>query len=67
MTKPRKTVDCWRFWLNYGHGWEHEITEYSRKAMLVNKKAYLENCRFPLRIRKGRETRVEGGNYADIG
>lgn len=59
MTRQRKTRDCWRFYLNYGQGWEHEITEYSREAMQVNRKAYRENApQYPLRIVKGRE-RIE--------
>lgn len=55
MARPRKTRDCWRFYLNYGQGWEHEITEYSRAEMKENRKAYRENCNYPLRIVKGRE------------
>ena len=51
----RKTKDCWRFYINYGPGWEHEITEYSIKDMRENRKLYRENCAYPLRIRKGRE------------
>ncbi|TXH40942.1 MAG: hypothetical protein E6Q97_38785 [Desulfurellales bacterium] len=55
MAYKRKTIDCWRFFLNYGHGWEHEITEYSREAMKENRKAYREDCAYPLRIVKCRE------------
>ena len=55
MAYTRKTRDCWRFYLNYGHGWEHEITEYTRAAMQENRRAYRENCRYPLRIVFGRE------------
>lgn len=55
MPYGRKTRDCWRFYLNYGHGWEHEITEYSHEAMKENRKAYRESCAYPLRIKKGRE------------
>ena len=51
----RKTRDCWRFYCNYGQGWEHEITEYTREAMKENKKAYLKNSPYPLKIVKGRE------------
>jgi hypothetical protein len=58
MAYKRKTVDCWRFYLNYGQGWEHEITEYTRDAMKENRKEYQENCDYPLRIRFGRE-RIE--------
>lgn len=47
---PRKTVDVWLFFLNYGQGWEHEITEDTREAMKENRKAYRENCPYPLRV-----------------
>lgn len=51
----RKTKDCWRFYCNYGQGWEHEITEYTREEMKVNKKAYEQNSPYSLKIVKGRE------------
>jgi hypothetical protein len=51
----RKTIDCWKFYLNYGQGWEHEITEYSKEMMKINKKAYMENSQYPLKIVKKRE------------
>lgn len=51
----RKTRDCWKFFVNYGQGWEHEITEYTRAEMRVNKKAYALNCNYPVRISFGRE------------
>jgi len=52
----RKTQDCWRFYCDYGQGWEEEITEYTRTEMKVNRKAYLENSPYPLKIVKGRES-----------
>jgi hypothetical protein len=55
MPYKRTTKDCWRFYLNYGQGWEHEITEYTRAEMHVNRRAYRENCDYPLRIEFGRE------------
>ena len=58
MARQRKTRDCWRFYLNYGQGWEHEITENTFAEMKTNRKAYRENCNYPLRIVKGRE-RIE--------
>jgi hypothetical protein len=56
----RKTVDVWRFYVNYGygHGWEHEHTDTTRADMLVNRKAYRDNCPYPLRIKRGRD-RIE--------
>lgn len=56
--RPRKTYDVWRFYVNYGHGWEHEHTDVTREEMRENRKAYKENCRFPVKIVKGRE-RIE--------
>lgn len=70
MTRIRKTRDCWRFYLNYGLGWEHEITEYTRAEMVENRKAYRENCpQYPLRIVKGRERieTVEENNHDTLG
>ena len=51
----RKTEDCYRFYVNYGRGWEYEITELTYSDMKMNRKLYLENCNYPLRIVKGRE------------
>lgn len=50
MTYVRKTVDAWEFHVDYGQGWEHEITEFSRAAMLINRAAYRENCSYPVKI-----------------
>lgn len=51
----RKTVDCWIFYIDYGQGWEYEITEYDLKGMNENRRAYRENCPYPLKIVKTRE------------
>ena len=53
----RKTQDVWRFYVNYGSGdgWEHEITELSREGMKENRRAYRENCPYPLKVVRGRE------------
>ena len=51
----RKTRDCWRFYCNYGEGWEYEITEYTMDMMRKNKKLYHENSPYPLKIVRGRE------------
>jgi len=59
MAYVRKTVDCWRFYVNYGQGWEYETTEYTREMMKINKKAYLENCGYPLKIVFGREKKED--------
>ena len=58
MNKP-KTIECWEFYVDYGQGWEYEITEYDLEGMNENKKAYQENCRYPLKIVKTREQIVK--------
>jgi len=55
MAYVRKTIDCWRFYCDYGRGWELEIIEYTRSAMLENRRVYLENSPYPLEIVRGRE------------
>lgn len=42
--------------MNYGQGWEYECFELTRAAMKENRKAYRENCNFPIKITRGRET-----------
>jgi len=58
--RKRKTRDCWRIYVNYGSGWEHECTEYSLNDMKENRRAYSENCTYPIRIVRGRERITEG-------
>ena len=55
----RKTIDIWKFYCNYGQGWELEIIEYTKSMMKVNKKAYLENSPYPLKVVRGREPITE--------
>ncbi len=55
MPYKRKTRDCWRFYVNYGQGWEHEITEFTFAEMKENRKAYRTDCKYPLKIVRGRE------------
>jgi len=50
MTRERKTVDTWEFHVDYGFGWEHEITEFSFQSMRKNAKLYRENVPYPLKI-----------------
>jgi len=57
MAKINKYMYGWKFYIYYGpeYGWEYEIFEETFKGMKENKKAYLENCPYPLKISKGRE------------
>lgn len=54
-TYKRKTIDVWRIYVNYGQGWEHECTEMTREAMKENRRAYRENCAWPVKVVRGRE------------
>lgn len=52
----RKTRDCWRMYVDYGQGWEYELTEYSRADARKRQKEYQLNCpQYPTEIRHGRE------------
>jgi len=43
-------------YVNYGYGWEHELTEYSKTEINDRKREYAENCpQYPVRVVKGRE------------
>jgi hypothetical protein len=47
----RKTSDEWQLHVNYGGGWEHEISEATYKAAKEQKKTYSENCpQYPTKI-----------------
>ena len=51
MTYQRKTKDEYQLHVNYGQGWEHEISEDSRKAIREQYKTYRENSpQYPLKI-----------------
>lgn len=52
---PNKYLYGWKFYVNYGQGWEYELFEETREGMKVNRKAYQENCSYPLKITRGRE------------
>ncbi len=45
----------WKFYCNYGEGWEYECFELTRTEMKENRKAYRENSPYPLKISRGRE------------
>ena len=48
-THVRTTVDTWQIHVDYGQGFEHEVTEFSFKAFRENMKAYRENCNYPVK------------------
>jgi hypothetical protein len=51
MTYIRKTRDEFQLHINYGQGWEHEISEDTRKEAKQRQKEYRENCpQYPTRI-----------------
>lgn len=53
--KNNKWLYGWKFYVNYGGGWEYETFELTFKAMKENRTAYRENCQYPLKISRGRE------------
>ena len=44
MPYARKTRDEYQLWINYGQGYEHEISEDSWREMRARLKEYRENC-----------------------
>lgn len=52
MAYKRKTRDIWRFYVDYGEGFEYEGADYSRAAARQTQREYAQNCRNTL---KGRE------------
>lgn len=59
MAYQRKTRDVWYLFVNYGQGWEHELTEYTKEEARTRLKEYKENCpQYSCYISKHRE-RIE--------
>ena len=51
----RKTVDEFQLWVDYGQGFEHEISEESRDELRQRVKEYRENCpQYALKTKKVR-------------
>lgn len=44
MAYQRKTEDEWQLHVNYGHGWEHELSESTYKEARQRLKDYRDNC-----------------------
>jgi len=52
----RKTIDTWELHVDYGQGYEHELTEESRQEANTRLKEYRVNCpQYPAKIIKRRE------------
>lgn len=56
MRKTNKYLYGWKFYVNYGQGWEYETFEETFLGMKENRKAYRENCTYPVKVVRGRET-----------
>ena len=44
MGYKRKTSDEYRLHVNYGQGWEHEVSETTRQEIRQRRKEYAANC-----------------------
>lgn len=59
MAYTRKTIDVWEMYVDYGCGWEYELSEYSLQEIKKRKKEYKENCpQYPVKIVKKRERKI---------
>lgn len=66
MSRVRKTRDALHLFVNYGHGWEHEVTEYRLADIKARVREYRENCpQYPVKWGFRRE-RVEAEEFADL-
>ena len=55
MSYIRKTRDEYRLYVDYGQGWEHELSEDTRKEIREQVKVYQENCpQYPTKWNKVR-------------
>lgn len=59
MKKVNKYLYGWKLYVNYGQGWEYETFEPTFIAMKEQKKAYRENCDYPVKVTHGRELNPE--------
>lgn len=56
MAYVRTTQDTFEMHIDYGQGWEHELTEYSLKEYRQRRKEYQENCpQYPTKLVRKRE------------
>lgn len=53
--KVNKYLYGWKLYVNYGQGWEYVGFYTSAKEMREDRKAYRENCGYPLKITRGKE------------
>lgn len=44
MAYQRKTEDEYRLHVDYGQGWEHEVTEPTRAEIMARRREYRENA-----------------------
>jgi hypothetical protein len=59
MARERKTRDTWQLHVNYGQGWEHEVTEFTYREAREQRKCYRENVpQYPVKLVFKRE-RIE--------
>lgn len=54
--KNNKYIYGWKFYFDYGYGWEYEVFEDTKEGMRQTRKDYRENCpEYPMKIVRGRE------------
>ncbi|MCQ2978074.1 MAG: hypothetical protein MJ232_08675 [archaeon] len=54
MAYIRKTIDTWQLLIDYGYGYDIELTEYSKKEAMQQLKCYRKNIKYPVKIVKKR-------------
>lgn len=60
----RKTDTVWHLMVNYGQGWEHELTEDSWREMRDRLREYRENCpQYPVKAVRKHELKPQ---YSEV-
>lgn len=65
MSRERKTIDCWEIHVCYDGTWENECVETNRFAMMINRRAYQENCQYPIKVVRKRYRKTEFPNFSE--
>lgn len=62
MPRKRKTRDEYRLLVNYGQGWEHEVSESTFREIRARLREYRENApEYPVKYTGPHRVRIEEG------
>ncbi len=63
MARVRKTIDEWRLHVDYGQGFEHEVSEATWREARERRREYRENCpQYPCKLTGPHRVNIEESN-----